>query len=126
MALQSTVRLTFTDNQIVGNLMSVRAEGGRLSQRNEWSLDGRGNYWDDYHGIDRDGNGIGDLPYRYEAVMNELIRRQPLVRAFLFTPAHLAIEQAARAFPIVRPDPWIVDPHPLMQPLATGCREAAK
>lgn len=121
MALQSTVRLTFSDNQIVDNLMTVRSEGARLSPGNHWSYEGRGNYWDEYRGFDRDGDGIGDLPYRYEVVMDELIRQQPLMRAFLHTPAHLAIENAARMFPVIRPDPLIQDDRPLMRPGRIDC-----
>jgi nitrous oxidase accessory protein len=114
MALQSMVRLQFTDNQLVDNLVPVRTEGGDLSSSNRWSVDGRGNYWDDYPGFDRDGDGVGDLPYRFEAIMEQLVRQRPAARAFLYTPAHLALESAARMFPVVRPAPLIVDDHPLM------------
>lgn len=123
LALQSTVKLTFSDNHVVDNLMTVRTEGGDLSTGNRWSVAGRGNYWDEYHGFDQDGDGIGDLAYRYETVMNELVRRQPLLRAFLFTPAHYALETAARMFPIIRPAPLVVDEHPLMSPPRIACQE---
>lgn len=121
LALQSTVRFTFTGNQVVDNLMVVRSEGAGLSPANRWSHEGRGNFWDDYHGFDRDGDGIGDLPYRYEVVMDDLVRRQPLMRALLYTPAHLAIENAARMFPVIRPDPLINDERPLMRPGRIDC-----
>ncbi len=121
LALQSTVRLTFSDNQLIDNLTMVRSEGGRLAPENRWSVDGRGNYWDDYHGFDRDGDGIGDLDYRYETILNAMVRKQPLLRAFLFTPAHLAIESAARMFPVIRREPLVTDEFPLMTASSVGC-----
>jgi nitrous oxidase accessory protein len=114
-ALQASVRLTFVENRLESNLTAVRSEGAALVS-NVWSRNGRGNYWDDYRGYDRDGDGIGDLPYRSEAVMNEMLRRDPLVRAFVYTPAHVALESAARLFPVFRPQPLVVDEHPLMEP----------
>jgi nitrous oxidase accessory protein len=121
LALQASVRLTFIENRVESNLTAVRSEGAALSS-NLWSRNGRGNYWDDYRGFDRDGDGIGDLPYRYEAVMNDMIRREPLSRAFVYTPAHLALESAARLFPVFRPAPLVVDEHPLMSPSPEGQR----
>jgi len=115
LALQSTVALTFVGNRVENSLTVVRTEGATLSA-NRWSGEGRGNYWDDYQGYDKDGDGIGDLPYRYEAVMNELIRREPLARAFVYTPAHLALETASRLFPVFRAEPLVVDEFPLMTP----------
>ena len=124
LALQGTVRLTFYDNQVVSNLTDVRAEGGTLSADNVWAVDGRGNYWDGYGGYDADGDGIGDIPYRYERVMNELLRRSPRTRAFVYTPASLVLERAARLFPVYRPAPLLVDPRPLMQAAQPVCGEA--
>jgi hypothetical protein len=49
--------------------------------------------------------------------MEGLMRRNPLVQAFLYTPAHLAIEAAARMFPVYRQDPLVVDEHPLLTPV---------
>jgi nitrous oxidase accessory protein len=115
LALQSTVALTFTENRVENSLTVARTEGSALTA-NRWSSAGRGNYWDDYRGYDANGDGVGDLPYRYEAVMNELVRREPLARAFLYTPAHLALETASRLFPVFRAEPLVVDEHPLMAP----------
>ena len=30
---------------------------------NQWDNGEEGNYWDDYHGLDLNGDGIGDQPY---------------------------------------------------------------
>ncbi len=126
LALQGTVRLTFHGNQVSSNLTDVRAEGGSLSDDNIWSVDGHGNYWDSYRGYDVDGDGVGDIPYRYELVMNELLRRSPATRAFVYTPASLVLERAARLFPVYRPDPLLVDPHPLMVAPPTTCDEVLR
>ncbi|HVR30024.1 MAG TPA: nitrous oxide reductase family maturation protein NosD [Thermoanaerobaculia bacterium] len=114
LALQSNVRLVFTGNRVADNLVDLRAEGARVSDGNQWSRNGRGNFWSEYRGYDAEGDGIGDLPYRYEQVMNELLRRNPAAQAFLLTPAHLALEHAARLFPLVRPSALLVDEYPLV------------
>jgi len=126
LALQGTVRLTFYENQVVSNLTDVRAEGGRLSADNIWSVNGRGNYWDSYRGYDTDGDGVGDIPYRYELVMNELTRRSPATRAFVYTPASLVLERAAKLFPVYRPEPLLIDPHPLMLAQEPACVEVPR
>jgi nitrous oxidase accessory protein len=115
LALQSNVRLVFTDNRVADNLLDAVAEGAGLSERNLWSKDGRGNFWSGYRGYDADRDGIGDLPYRYEAVMNDLVRRDPAAQIFLLTPAMLALENAARMFPLVRPRPLLIDDYPLVE-----------
>jgi nitrous oxidase accessory protein len=115
LALQSNVRLVFTGNRVADNLVDVRAEGAGTSARNQWSRDGRGNFWSDYRGYDGDGDGVGDLPHRYQPVLDQLVRRNPAAQAFLLTPAQLALENAARLFPIVRPEPLLVDDHPLVE-----------
>jgi hypothetical protein len=44
------------------------------------------------------------------------------VQAFLYTPAHLALEAAARMFPVFRDQPLLVDEHPLMFAQTRGSR----
>jgi nitrous oxidase accessory protein len=115
LALQSTAALTLTDNRIAENLADVRALGRQLSAEMRWSRDGRGNSWSQYRGYDRDGDGIGDVPHRVDDAMDALVRRNPLIQAFLYTPAHLALEAAARMFPLYRQAPILVDERPLMR-----------
>jgi nitrous oxidase accessory protein len=115
----TTVDATFTENSFVGNLQQVETRGGSLLQRNAWSLDGRGNYWDDYRGFDASGDGIGDIPYRYEGIYDQLVQRNASVRAYSFTPARSALDLAARWFPVYRAEPRVVDSHPLMSPSIT-------
>lgn len=114
LALQSTATLTITRNEFAGNLTDVRPLGRQLSAGMRWVRDGRGNHWDRYRGYDADGDGIGDLPYALDDAMDALMRRNPAIQAFLYTPAHRAIEAAARMFPIVRQPAVLVDSAPLM------------
>jgi nitrous oxidase accessory protein len=122
LALQSNAALTMTGNRIAENLTDVRPLGNRLSSSMRWSRDGRGNSWGQYRGFDADHDGIGDVPHSLTDAMDALIRRNPLVQAFLYTPAHLALEASARMFPIFRQPPVLVDDHPLMTVPARGAR----
>ena len=114
LALQSTAALTLTGNRIAENLADVRALGRALSPRMRWSRDGRGNSWGQYRGFDADGDGIGDVPHRVEDAMDALVRGNPSMQALLYTPAHLALEAAARMFPLFRQAPLLVDDRPML------------
>ena len=114
--LSTTTGVTFTGNTFVGNLEQVTTTGGSVEHRNTWALNGRGNYWDDYQGYDADGDGVGDIPFHYDGAFDDLARRNEWVRAYSFTPARMALDQAARWFPAFRPAPSVVDPHPLIRP----------
>jgi nitrous oxidase accessory protein len=114
LALQSNAALTIAENRIADNLADVRPLGRRLSPALRWSENGRGNSWSQYRGYDADGDGLGDLPYTVNEPMDALIRKNTLVQAFLYTPAHLALEAAARMFPLYRDQPLLIDEHPLM------------
>jgi nitrous oxidase accessory protein len=120
LALQSNAALTVANNRIADNLTDVRPLGRELSAGMRWSRNGRGNSWSQYRGYDADGDGIGDVPYKVSDAMDALVRRNPLVQVFLYTPAHLALEAAARMFPLYRQAPVLVDEHPLMTAAVRG------
>jgi len=44
------------DNRFESNFVQVSVNAGASARRNDWD----GNYWGDYQGFDRDGDGIGD------------------------------------------------------------------
>lgn len=114
--LASTTSTTFTENTFIGNLDQLRTSGGSLAGHNTWEHDGRGNYWDEYAGYDADGDGVGDIPYTYDDVFSELVRREEAVRAYSFTPAREALDLAAGWFPAFRPAPSLIDTSPLVSP----------
>jgi nitrous oxidase accessory protein len=103
----------FTENSFIENFEQVGIAGGGEPHGNSWTQ----NYWGDYLGYDADNDGIGDLVYKSERLFEHLIDRHPQLRLFLYSPAIQAIEFAARALPIFKPQPKLTDPRPLMAPL---------
>lgn len=114
--LPSVRRNQIRDNSFIENEQQVVVAGGGELQANEWSVGGRGNYWSDYAGYDDNDDGLGEIAYRAERLLDSLIGRQPELRLFLYSPVVNAVDFAARAFPLVRPQPVLVDEHPLTQP----------
>ena len=113
-ALQGSATLTITGNRFTDNLTDVRPLAVRVSPATRWSQDGRGNFWSEYRGFDANGDGVGDIPHVVDGVMDALVQRSPAAQAFLYTPAHLAIEAAARMFPLSRREPVVVDRAPVV------------
>jgi nitrous oxidase accessory protein/Cu-processing system ATP-binding protein len=115
--MQPLLRRNFlAGNSFIGNEEQVGISGGGELRGNFWSVGGRGNYWSDYAGYDADGDGIGDIPYRAERFFEQLADRQPSLQLFRFSPATAAVDFAARAFPVIRPQPKLEDERPLMSP----------
>jgi len=52
---------TFYRNTLINNSYNVRIEEPYYV--NHWDNGSEGNYWDDYNGLDANGDGIGDTPY---------------------------------------------------------------
>jgi nitrous oxidase accessory protein len=74
-----------------------------------------GNYWSNYSGWDQNGDGIGDVPYEANDVVDRLTWEYPLVKLLLSSPAIQTLRFVARQFPLLRA-PSIVDQHPRMLP----------
>jgi nitrous oxidase accessory protein len=74
-----------------------------------------GNYWSQYAGWDRDGNGIGDIPAEAADVMDRLLWRHPVLKVLLGSPAVQTVRHVAQQFPLLRA-PGVVDPRPRMRP----------
>lgn len=113
--LPSVKRNIFQYNTFLENYQQVSVQGRGNLLGNAWSQDGIGNYWSNYVGYDRDGDGVGDMPYRAEKLFESISDNNPVLRLFTFSPASQAIDFAAAAFPSLRPDPKIIDEAPLMK-----------
>ncbi len=110
----ATQRNVFGANTFQDNLEQVSIQGGGVLRGNTWSDGGLGNYWSDYRGFDANGDGIGDVPYRSEALLDDWADRRPELRLFRLGLAGNVLEFAARAFPSLRPAPRLVDDAPRM------------
>ncbi|HVS02636.1 MAG TPA: nitrous oxide reductase family maturation protein NosD [Thermoanaerobaculia bacterium] len=111
--MPSVRRVDILGNSFVENHEQVElAGGGGDPGANLW----RGNYWSDYAGYDADGDGLGDVPYRSQRLFESLLARRPELRLFAYSPAAQAVDFAAQAFPLVRPQPKLEDAAPRMRP----------
>ncbi|HET9063328.1 MAG TPA: nitrous oxide reductase family maturation protein NosD, partial [Candidatus Binatia bacterium] len=80
-----------------------------------YDQDWAGNFWSDYVGWDVDGNGVGDVPYRSNTLVDDLLARYPLAKLLLASPALQMLSVAERQFPVITV-PKGVDPVPRMAP----------
>ncbi|MNI26816.1 Periplasmic copper-binding protein (NosD) [compost metagenome] len=99
------------DNAFVGNQRQVKYVATRLQ---EWSIDGRGNYWSDYLGWDRNNDGLGDIAYEPNDNVDRLLWMYPQVRLLMNSPGIELLRWVQRAFPVMK-SPGVMDSHPLMK-----------
>ncbi|HEY5638674.1 MAG TPA: nitrous oxide reductase family maturation protein NosD [Dehalococcoidia bacterium] len=136
--LMSNSPIMFVENAMIDNTVQVTALGGALTSSPAadgvlpvsgsgsgsdslpdgitWSVAGRGNYWSDYHGYDRNGDGVGDIPYEPQPPFAGALADNDSLRLFQFTLAQEAIDMAADMFPLYRYDAVMADDSPLMSP----------
>ena len=113
--LPSTHDTLFSENSFVDNQEQVSVLGGGSTGEIQWSENGRGNFWSDYAGYDADGDGIGDIAFRSERLSEQLMSSWPILRLFRFSPAEAAVDFGAKAVPMFRQDPVVIDEYPLVE-----------
>lgn len=109
-----------TRNAVDGNDFIANREQVRyVATRDEvWGKE-HGNYWSNYLGWDRDGDGRGDVPYEANDVVDRLVWRYPAARLLMASPAVETLRLVGRQFPLLRA-PSVTDAHPAMQPYHHG------
>ncbi|MBE0482060.1 MAG: nitrous oxide reductase family maturation protein NosD [Bacterioplanes sp.] len=107
-------------NNFINNQQQVKYVATRTQ---EWSLDGRGNFWSDYLGWDRNADGIGDIFYEPNDNMDRLLWLYPQMRLLMHSPAIELLRWIQQAFPVVK-SPGVRDSYPLMRPTTIPTQEA--
>jgi len=85
------------------------------NKKQEWSKDGRGNYWSNYLGWDMDNDGVGDTVFEPNDGIDKLVWQYPEMKMIMDSPAILILRWVQRQFPVLKP-PGVKDSHPLMLP----------
>jgi nitrous oxidase accessory protein len=109
----------FVGNAFIRNTDQVwqppfETEQGRKSP-NTFSEHGRGNYWSDYTGSDRNHDGIGDTPYHETDVFGYIVDRHPAARLLALSPAVAVMRKSEELMPLLDTT-GVTDQAPLMRP----------
>jgi len=73
-----------------------------------------GNYWDDYEGFDKNGDGVGDSAYNYFAYADKVWLLNPNVKFFYGSPVISILNFLAKLAPFSEPVLLVNDKHPKM------------
>ena len=99
------------DNIFEGNLTQVSYGGhgdNNNSAKNVWI----GNFWDDYQGFDRDGDGIGDRTHELYSYADQIWIELPMARFFRSSPVMELLDFLERLAPFSKPDLILRDEKP--------------
>lgn len=100
----------FKDNVFLSNTQQVAMRLFEKAANAEWSA----NYWDDYEGFDRDGNGIGDQAFVMRSYADRLWMDIPAAGFFKGSPALAALDFIERLAPFSEPLKLLEDQTPRM------------
>lgn len=100
------------NNIVMGNIEDV-VNDGRSSRtyNNEISE----NYWDNYEGFDRDGDNIGDTPYKVYRYADQLWIHDPDVKFFYGSPVISLLNFLAKLAPFSKPLFLFEDAKPIVK-----------
>ncbi|MCK9388766.1 MAG: nitrous oxide reductase family maturation protein NosD [Sulfuritalea sp.] len=99
------------DNRFENNLSTVAISAPGAGSANVW----RGNYWDDYQGFDRDGDGIGDTPHEIYLFADRIWMETPKATFFRNSPVLEMLDFLERLAPFSTPHRVLQDPLPRMK-----------
>ncbi|MDP2809519.1 MAG: nitrous oxide reductase family maturation protein NosD [Rhodocyclaceae bacterium] len=101
----------FFDNRFESNLTTVAISAPGAGAANVW----RGNYWDDYQGFDRNGDGYGDTPHEVYLFADRIWMETPMATFFRNSPVLEMLDFLERLAPFSTPHRVLRDPLPRMK-----------
>ena len=101
----------FFDNRFENNLTTVAISAAGAGSANVW----RGNYWDEYQGFDRNGDGIGDTPHEVYLFADRIWMEAPMATFFRNSPVLELLDFLERLAPFSTPHRVLQDPVPRMR-----------
>ncbi|MCL4456302.1 MAG: nitrous oxide reductase family maturation protein NosD [Nitrospirae bacterium] len=99
---------TVNKNSFIGNEVQVKFIAGRNQQWNN-------NYWSDYLGWDMNADGIGDMPFESNTVVDHILWRYPAAKLLYASPSFQFLWMLEKQFPVLKV-PRVVDAKPSMLP----------
>ena len=104
--------LKIYSNNFINNPTQVKYVS---TKKQEWSKEGRGNYWSNYLGWDMNNDGIGDTIFEPNDGIDKLIWQYPEMKVIMNSPIVLILRWIQKQFPIIKSS-GIKDSYPLMSP----------
>lgn len=101
----------FVNNALLDNGRPVVVSGGGTATGNRWTR----NYWSDYAGFDENGDGIGDTPFVYARLADDLFAKHEPLTLFDQSIASDLLNMVGRVLPFLRPEPVVVDSTPWLR-----------
>ena len=95
-------------NRFEHNLIQVAVSAPGTGSGNVW----QDNYWSDYQGFDRNGDGIGDTPHAIYLYADRIWMETPMATFFRNSPALELLDFLERLAPFSSPSLVLTDPRP--------------
>jgi nitrous oxidase accessory protein len=108
-------------NSFINNPIQVKYVSNK---KQEWSLNGKGNFWSNYLGWDMNNDQIGDVIFEPNDGIDKLAWQYPELKMLMDSPAIIVLRWVQKQFPILKP-PGIKDSFPLMKKPTTQQQETA-
>lgn len=102
-----------SQNNFLSNFTQVSVRGRGTALREGWN----GNHWDDYAGLDRNGDGVGDTPHEIYMYADRLWMDLPPAAFFRGGLALAALDFIERLAPFSEPRLLVREPAPLIDPV---------